>query len=137
MMKVNWVSTSRWPNWPWWAVAVPMLWLALGGIALFASGGTGRGAPFCLFKRLTGVPCPTCGFTRGTLALFSGHPVQAWLFNPLLFSFFTVAFVWLLIRLLSGRTPAFSLNRAQRKGVWVVATLLFLMNWLYVIRYVG
>ena len=136
-MNVQWVSTTRRPNWPWWAVAVPMLCLTLGGMAFVVSARTGRTMPVCLFKRLTGVPCPTCGFTRGTLALLHGHPVHAWLFNPLLFSCFGLAALLLAIRLLWGRTLAVSLDRAQRGGVWIIAALLFVANWLYVIRHVG
>jgi len=40
--------------------------------------------PRCLFRRLTGVPCPSCGATRGVLALLSGHPVDALSSNPLM-----------------------------------------------------
>lgn len=44
-------------------------------------------APFlrpCLFRRVTGVPCPSCGATRGVLALFDGRPVDALGHNPLM-----------------------------------------------------
>ena len=37
---------------------------------------------FCLFKALTGVPCPGCGVTRSILALASGHFAEAWRANP-------------------------------------------------------
>jgi hypothetical protein len=40
----------------------------------------------CAFHRLTGLWCPGCGLTRGTHALFTGHPVEALgynLFTPL------------------------------------------------------
>jgi hypothetical protein len=35
----------------------------------------------CLFKHLTGIPCPACGSTRAVLALFRGEDVLA--YNPL------------------------------------------------------
>ncbi len=37
----------------------------------------------CLLRTATGVPCPTCGATRGALALFEGRIVDALLLNPL------------------------------------------------------
>jgi hypothetical protein len=43
-------------------------------------------APFlrpCLLREATGIPCPTCGATRGTLALLEGQLVEALLLNPM------------------------------------------------------
>lgn len=40
----------------------------------------------CAFHRVTGLWCPGCGLTRGTHALFTGHPIEALgynLFTPL------------------------------------------------------
>ena len=43
----------------------------------------GLPAPLCPFHALTGVPCPTCGMTRGIRCLLHGDPITAFLFNPL------------------------------------------------------
>ncbi len=136
-MRVEWVQVARRPNWPWWAIAVPVLWLALGGVVLLLASRAGITVPLCLFKRVTGCPCPSCGFTRGTLAFLQGHPVQAWLYNPLLFSFLGTAGAVVVFRLLTGKTPRLLLTRAERAAVWVTLSVLFAVNWLYVIRYVG
>jgi len=40
--------------------------------------------PSCLWFSITGVPCPTCGATRGLMALSQGHFREALLLNPLL-----------------------------------------------------
>ena len=37
----------------------------------------------CPLKSLTGVPCPTCGFGRGLLALSQGDVISAFGWNPL------------------------------------------------------
>lgn len=37
----------------------------------------------CLFRRLTGAYCPTCGLTRATLALVRGDIRRAHRFHPL------------------------------------------------------
>ncbi len=136
-MRIEWIQVSRRPNWPWWAIALPALWLALGGIILLLAPRTGLTLPPCLFKRLTGWPCPSCGFTRGTLAFLHGHLVQAWLYNPLLFSFLGTASAIVFIRALTGKSPRVLLTRAERAAAWATMSILFAANWLYVIWYVG
>lgn len=37
----------------------------------------------CLFKSVTGIPCPSCGVTRSVLSLVSGDVVTALWVNPL------------------------------------------------------
>jgi hypothetical protein len=39
--------------------------------------------PLCLFRWLTGIPCPLCGLTRGLFELAKGHWTQAIHFNAL------------------------------------------------------
>lgn len=136
-MRLEWVTTTRRPGWPWWAVALSALWLALGAATLLASAHTGRAVRLCLVKHLTGVPCPTCGFTRGAFSLLHGHPIQAWLYNPLLFTFLGLVGLVLLVRLAWGRTPVVHLSARQGKTVWMAAALLFAANWFYVICWVG
>jgi len=38
--------------------------------------------PVCLFRFLTGMPCPGCGLTRSFCALLHGELGAAWTFNP-------------------------------------------------------
>lgn len=37
----------------------------------------------CMFKNITGVPCPSCGTTRSLILLANGHFKEAILMNPL------------------------------------------------------
>jgi len=39
--------------------------------------------PDCLVKRLTGIPCPSCGSTRAVMSLMRFHFLESILFNPL------------------------------------------------------
>lgn len=136
-MKLEWVHEPRRPPWPGWAILLVAVWLVLGGTALLLGATTGRAVQLCMFKHLTGCPCPTCGFTRGTIALFQGHLLRAWLYNPLLFSFLTLLGGVVLIRLLWGARACIRLTRGERLFGWAILAVLFAANWLYVIRYVG
>ena len=37
---------------------------------------------FCLFRAVTGVPCPGCGITRGVIEIARGNFRKAWRLNP-------------------------------------------------------
>ncbi len=136
-MRVERVQLKRWPGCPWWAILLLALWTTLGGANLLLSAATGRPVQLCLLKRVTGWPCPTCGFTRGALALLQGHPVQGWLYNPLLFSALGLLGVALAARLLLGRSLRVHLTPRERTVAWLMVVVLSAANWLYVIRYVG
>jgi hypothetical protein len=45
---------------------------------------------FCLFKAITGIPCPGCGMTRAFLELAEGDFVAAFQLNPFSIPFFLV-----------------------------------------------
>jgi len=49
----------------------------------------------CLFKLLTGIPCPACGSTRAVLALLRGENVLA--YNPLGIVTFAAALLTLVV----------------------------------------
>jgi hypothetical protein len=91
----------------------------------------------CVFRAVTGVPCPTCGATRATLALASGEVGLAFRYNPL------ISAAWLLLPavLLGGavfRPRWHSLSPAVRRwaarGVVLVLVVAGMANWVYVIR---
>jgi hypothetical protein len=109
------------------------MWLALGGAALLLSSYHDRAVTLCLIKRVTGLPCPTCGFTRGVLSLLSGEPGQGWLYNPLLFSVFALFFLATGIRVFFAHAVRIRLARMERVIAWLLAAILFAANWVYII----
>ena len=53
----------------------------------------GAGVPLCLFKALTGLPCPGCGLTRAFSSLLHGQFAKAYAFHPFVFLFVPLAFL--------------------------------------------
>ena len=136
-MTVRCVQRDRWYTRTRWPALLCGLWLGLGTAVLALSRYLGQPVQLCLFKRVTGVPCPTCGFTRGMFSLLGGHPVEAWLYNPLLFSFLIVLGIGTVARVFFRPGLEIRLVGRERIGCWAVGAVLFAINWLYVIHYVG
>ncbi len=138
-MTMQCVQVDRWSIWlGWrWPAVLVVVWLGVGLAAMGLSHHLDRPVELCLFKNVTGLACPTCGFTRGMFALLRGHPIDAWLYNPLLFSFLAALGVTVFVRLVFARSLEVRLTRWERTFCWVVASAVFAANWCYVIRCVG
>jgi len=92
--------------------------------------------PPCLFKLLTGLPCPSCGATRAALDLARFDPAAAFAVSPLAAGGWTlliagglVAGVASLARFEVPEPP----NDLPRPLRWIVIGAL-LANWAYLIR---
>ena len=136
-MTIEMIHVTRRPPWPLWAVLIVLVWSTLGSALVWLSAYFHRPVQLCLVKRLTGVACPTCGFTRGALSLLHGQVAQAWLYNPLLYSVLAIFSAVIAVRIIWGRRVSISLTSTERSAAWVVAGTLFFANWIYVIFYVG
>ena len=131
------VNVSRRPPWPLWAVLIVLIWSAFGLVLVWLSAHFHRPVQLCLVKRLTGVECPTCGFTRGVVSLLHGHIAQAWLYNPLLYFALALFFTTTAVRIVSARSFRINLSNKERTAAWILAGVLFFANWIYVIFFVG
>lgn len=90
----------------------------------------------CTLKRVTGIPCPTCGSTRAFAQLFQRDLAGAFLQNPLAALAALVVVLWGLADLaLLARRRALGLELASGEGrvLRIVALAAFLSNWVYVI----
>ena len=134
-MKLD--RVSRRPRCPLWAALLVALWAMLGSAAAYGHHLTHVKAPMCLFKRLTHLACPTCGFTRGVMCLLAGRVTLAWTFNPMLFSALSVLLAVLLLRVGFGRAVTIRATRRERCVAWLLAAVLFVANWVYVVLCVG
>ena len=117
------------------------LWLTVGGASLcllgLALATPGIRLPLCVFKIVTGIPCPTCGLTRAVMALSRGDLDRALFMNPLA----TVAGVAALAYLAyAAAVIAFRLPRLRpqvspvdARILRVTAVTVFLANWIWLI----
>jgi len=136
-MKIEMIHVSRRPPWPLWAILIVLVWSALGVVLVWFSAHFHQPAQLCLVKHITGLPCPTCGFTRGALSLLSGHPAQAWFYNPLLYSAFALFFSATAFRIITARSLRVNLSNKERSAAWILVGVLFFANWVYVVICVG
>lgn len=135
-MKVRFQRVSRLPPWPLWAVAIVSLWSLGVGFLAWRSHTTGVAVTTCLFRRLTGYPCPACGGTRGVLNLLTGDPAAAWALNPLLFTALATWAAVLVLRAVFARRVAISDISRPHRRLWLWAGIAaVLANWLYVLYY--
>lgn len=89
----------------------------------------------CLFRRLTGIPCPGCGLTRALLCLLRGDIRGALAYNALAIPIFALALTilgWTIADRLRGTDSLrrFYARIAPRKA-WIVSTAaaVTLLNW--------
>jgi len=130
---VRFEPAPRIPRAPWWAVLTALAWCALVGVEAWLDRRLGLDLTTCLFKRATGHPCPTCGATRGVLALAAGHPLAALTWNPLVFTALALALAWFAFRAATGLAPRLDWGPGARKRAWAAALAAVLANWAYLL----
>ncbi|MFH1066894.1 MAG: DUF2752 domain-containing protein [bacterium] len=86
--------------------------------------------PVCGFRWLTGLPCLFCGGTRCLVFFASGHWLNAFLVNPLVFLACVLFLFGAIFRVIT-RCPC-SLFERWKPSASVVA-MLILVHWLYLI----
>jgi hypothetical protein len=85
----------------------------------------------CLFRRVTGFPCPTCGSTRSVLALVRGDWATSLRSSPLLWAVGATLAGWGLLRWRRGPLPIPERIRPWLLGVGLAALAI---NWIWVLR---
>ena len=91
----------------------------------------------CLFRRITGLPCPSCGATHSLVYLSHGDFAGAWFANPLGYVLaigMMVVPALLLFDLLLRRTTFYYFYtlaeaRLRKPGLAIPLLLLLLANW--------
>jgi hypothetical protein len=91
---------------------------------------------FCVFKSLTGLPCPTCGSTRAFGRLFVGDLAGALSMNPLTTLAAASVLAWALADLVllpRRRALAVELHPRVGQALRVAAVLALLLNWVFLL----
>lgn len=112
---------------------------ALGYAWIAISWQSAGGSSPCLFRWLTGVPCPACGSTRALRVLLQGDVAQAFLINPngIVLAVLLVGVpVGLLADAVRRRATLYVLfcriDTTLRRRAWFVAgAVLVLLNWIW------
>ncbi|RYZ47850.1 MAG: DUF2752 domain-containing protein [Sphingobacteriales bacterium] len=105
----------------------------------YPAGHTRHAIPGCLFRNVTGIPCPACGITRALLCLMQGEVKQALYTNPLAFAaalFLIITPLWCIADLLLRRVSlAKQYFRAehflQKRPVAMISIVLIIINWIW------
>ncbi|SEM13572.1 Protein of unknown function [bacterium A37T11] len=93
----------------------------------------------CLFKKVTHLPCPSCGATRSLECLLHGKLTQAILINPLglIVAFIlVVAPIWVTYDLITRKSGLYHLYRRveiqlKKPVLALPLVLLILANWVW------
>jgi Protein of unknown function (DUF2752) len=94
--------------------------------------------PGCWVRRLTGLPCPTCGATRCATSLAHGDLAGAWRHNPLIFVCYGGT---LLVNLYAAAVLLFRLRRLRlanvpvkvKRALSAVVIIALTANWIYLL----
>lgn len=136
-MKIGVRSISRWPRVPPWVIGFIGLWAAVILVARGVGFYTGTELDTCLFHRLTGHPCPTCGTTRGLFAMARGAWREAFLWNPLTMAGSVLGLVVMASRILTARTLAIDLSHSEKRNLAILGLIVLGLNWVWLIRSQG
>ncbi len=93
--------------------------------------------PPCFFRKIVGLPCPTCGLTRSVFALARLDPVTAIQFNPLFAITVSVVMILAILSLglwlINRHCLEWQLTAQHWKRLrWIILAAIFI-NWMYLI----
>jgi hypothetical protein len=119
---------------PRWALLIVVAYLTLVGLLVLARQHSGaQGPPACLFRRVTGHPCPTCGTTRVVLAAAGGRWGEAVAHNPLIFGLAVAGLMLLAVRLVLRRRIVWITSARSRRVLTFAFVAAVLANWVYLL----
>lgn len=133
MLTVYLEKTGRKPKIPIAALIVGGVWFLFVLAGVFLHRRYNVPLNFCLFRRITGLPCPTCGATTGGLHILNGKILEGWLANPFVYTTIPVIGFHLIFQIITGYTIRYRYSVVGRKIAAVLLTAAIFVNWVYVI----
>ncbi|MGH7491808.1 MAG: DUF2752 domain-containing protein [bacterium] len=129
-------TVAKWRHQQW---ALGSALLAFAGAGVFLARASERWLPLlppCWFHTLAGLPCPTCGATRATLALARGDWLTALHWHPLAVLVFVAVIaggaLMILFALFNKRLHSRDVDAILSKARWWIAGAIA-ANWLYLL----
>jgi hypothetical protein len=118
------------------ACAIGYIWLS---ISYIRDGPDQHGPGLCLFKHITGIPCPSCGTTRSVLSLLHGDVTNSLIYNPfgvIIMLIMVILPIWISFDLVNRKSSLLKFyNRTElllkRTYIAVPALLIVLSNWIW------
>ena len=95
-----------------------------------------RIVPRCTLKKLTGLPCPSCGATRSGIFLSRFNPLDSLLENPLYFFLYCALFFYGINALFGAvfkMNLSLSYRHVPKKTTLILIALIIAANWIYLI----
>ena len=132
-MKIVSRPASRWPAIPSGVVLFVVLWALVVFLTHLYTHYMGAKIDTCLFHRLTGYSCPTCGTTRGVMALARGAWQEAFAWNPMTMTGGAVLALGVIGRAITGRALVFQLVPLEKRILTVLGLLALGLNWAWLI----
>jgi hypothetical protein len=94
-----------------------------------------EGHTVCIFKNVTGFPCPACGSTRATLALLHGKILNSIRINPfgiLSNTLIVISVFWMSFDIARGKETFFPfLKRDWNLWIKIIIALIVIVNWVW------
>ncbi|MBL4716421.1 MAG: DUF2752 domain-containing protein [Bacteroidia bacterium] len=111
------------------------VWIILNGNSTIQQNISGTNV--CIFKNITGIPCPSCGTTRSVLAILKGNVIDSIGHNPLglvMVLLLAILPIWIIIDFVFGKNSfqvfyryvEFSL---KRKYIVIPSIVIVLVVW--------
>jgi hypothetical protein len=119
-------------------------WLYVHLYGLFSTSSGVEGV--CLFRHITGIPCPSCGATRSVIAIIEGHLWSGIYINPLgiiILFIMIITPIWIIYDGITRQYSLFNFYQKmevmlRKKYIAVPFVLLLLLNWYWnLYKYLG
>ncbi len=93
----------------------------------------------CVFKRVTNLPCPSCGTTRAVSQIFNGEVLTSLYLNPfgiLVVVIMTVCPLWIIWDFIKNKQSFYDFyikieNLLKKKIIAIPLILLVILNWIW------
>jgi Protein of unknown function (DUF2752) len=93
----------------------------------------------CLFKKITNVPCPSCGTSRAVITIFNGEIFKSILINPfgiIVATIMVIVPIWIVIDFVTKKESFYNFylkaeTIIMTKKIGIPLFLLVIINWIW------